>query len=228
MKTILSVVLVLALILSLGSCSLLDGMKDQIDEMGSQLENELGVNLNNDALQNLFQQGLEGLEDFISQGFIEATGEAANNEAGMLHVYADKLVLTVNTDGVRAKMEDSGVTVDSIKAERANAETAQMDYTLQYQYIVQIRINEKDKAAICYATVTEDTLSNTVDITIPVATEEMGVTIYELLQGGNIVVESCLQHGTETTKSVTDTYYLNAVPEGKTGNTLTMQDHREG
>lgn len=222
MKTIICIALAACLVLGMGSCGMLSGVKDKVDEIGS----NIGIDLDSNKLQDLFNQGLKDLEAVLGQNVIEATGEAANNEADNLHVYSDKIVITVNTDGIRAKMDDSGVTVDSIKAERANAETAQMDYTLQYQYVVSMNINSIGKAAICYATVTEDTLTNTVDISIPVSTDEMGVTIYELLQGGSIKIESCLQHGTDTTKSVTDTYYLNTVPEGKTGNTLTMQDHR--
>ncbi len=223
MRTIICIGLVLCLIMGLGSCGLINDVKDKVGEIGS----NIGIDLDNEKLQDLFNQGLKDLETMFGQNVIEASGEAANNKAGNLHVYADKIVITVDTDAIRAKMQDTGVTIDTIKAERANAETAQMEYKLQYQYVVSMNINNSGKAAICYATVTEDTLSNTVDITIPIAKEEMGVTIYELLQGGSIKIESCLQHGTDTTKSVTDTYYLNTVPEGKTGNTLTMQDHRD-
>lgn len=223
MKKLVCLGLILCVLTGLGSCGMLNGAKDKFDAMSS----ELGVNLQSDKLQNLFNQGLNGLEEILGKDCIEATGEATNNESGNLHVYDDKIVITVNTDGIRAKMEEIGVTTETIKSERENAETAQMEYTLQYQYVVSMKINSKSKAAICYATVTEDTLSNTVDITIPIASEEMGVTIYELLQGGTIKIESCLQHGTATTKAVTDTYYLNSVPDGKTGNTLTMQDHRD-
>lgn len=222
MRKLLCLGLVVCILMSLGACSLLNQAKDKLDS----LTPDLGITLGSDKLQELFNQGLKDFESILGQNFIEATGEAKNNEAGNMHVYSDKLVITVNTDGIRAKMDETGVTVDSIKAERANAETAQMEYTLQYQYIVALKINEKTKAAICYATVTEDTLTNTIDITIPIAESDMGVTIYELLQGGSLQIESCLQHGTDTTKSVTDTYYLNSIPEGKTGNTLTMQDHR--
>lgn len=222
MRKLLCLGLVVCILMSLGACSLLNQAKDKLDS----LTPDLGINLGSDKLQELFNQGLKDFEAILGQNFIEATGEAKNNEAGNMHVYSDKLVITVDTDGIRAKMDETGVTVDSIKAERANAETAQMEYTLQYQYIVALKINENTKAAICYATVTEDTLTNTIDITIPIAESDMGVTIYELLQGGSLQIESCLQHGTDTTKSVTDTYYLNSIPEGKTGNTLTMQDHR--
>lgn len=222
MKTLICICLVVCLLLGVSSCSLFDEAKDQLGEIGS----GLGIDLDSDKLQDLFQQGLADLETVLGKNVIEATGEAANNEAGNLHVYSDKIVITVDTEDIRAKMDETGVTVESIKAEQANAATAQMEYQLQYQYIAALKINGASKAAVCYATVTTDTLTNTVDITIPIAADDMGVTIYELLQGGSIEIESCLQHGTDTTKSVTDTYYLNTIPEGKTGDTLTMQDHR--
>lgn len=222
MKTLICIGLVVCLLLGVSSCSLFDEAKDQLGEIGS----GLGIDLDSDKIQDLFQEGLADLETVLGKNVIEATGEAANNEAGNLHVYNDKIVITVDTEDIRAKMNETGVTVESIQKEQANAATAQMEYQLQYQYIAALKINGSAKAAVCYATVTTDTLTNTVDITIPIATGDMGVTIYELLQGGSIEIESCLQHGTDTTKSVTDTYYLNTIPEGKTGDTLTMQDHR--
>ncbi len=222
MRTIICIGLILSLVLGLGSCSLIDNVKEQVNNIG----NEIGIDLSNDKLQELFNQGLEGLDSLLNQGVIEAKGESGNNEANMLHVHDDKIVITVNTDSVRAKMAESKVTVDSIKAERANAETAKMDYTLQYQYAVSLKINGNAKIAVCYATITEDTLENTVTITLPIAPADIGVTIYELLQGGSIQIESCLQHGTDTTKAVKETYYLNKIPEGKSGNLFTMEDHR--
>lgn len=222
MKKLVCLGLIVCTLIGLGSCGLLNDAKDKLDTMGS----ELSIDLQSGKLQDLLNQGLSGLEEMLGKDCIEATGEVKNNESGNMHVYDEKVVITVNTDGIRTKMDETGVTTETIKLERENAATAQMEYTLQYQYVVSMKINSKQKAAVCYATVTEDTLSNTVDITIPIANEEIGVTIYELLQGGTIKIESCLQHGTETTKSVTDTYYLNNVPEGKSGNTLTMQDHR--
>jgi hypothetical protein len=223
MKKIFCLGLVLSLMMGLGSCNLFPQLQDQISNMG----NGLDINLNNEQLQDMFNQGLEGLENLFGPSVIEGAGDALDQEAGYLHVYADKVILTINTDEIRAKMHESNVTVESIKAERENAKIAQMEYILQYQYGVSLKINNSPKTAICYATVTEDTLSNTVSITIPVAEEEMGVTIYELLQGGTIQIESCLQHGTDTTKKVNETYYLNSVPEGKAGNVFTLEDHRK-
>lgn len=223
MKKIVCLGLIICILTGLGSCGLLNDAKDRLESMGS----NLGINLKNDKLQELFNQGLSGLEEMLGKNCIEATGEAKNREPGNLHVYDDRIVMTVNTDDIRAKMDDDNVTLETIQLERQNAATAHMEYKLQYQYAVSFKINEQNKVAICYATVTEDTLSHTVDIAIPISNEEMGVTIYALLQGGAIKVEGCLQHGTDTTKSVNNTYYLNTVPAGKTGNILTMQDHRD-
>lgn len=222
MKKIICVGLILCSVLGLGSCGFLGDTQDSLGALGS----DITLNLSDDKLQDWFNQGLSGLEGILGTNCIEATGEAKNAEAGKLYVYDDKIVITVDTKDIRDKMDESGVTAKSIEAERLHAEIAQMEYKLQYQYVVSLRINEKNKSAVCSAIVTEDTMKNTVDITIPVTKEEMSVTIYELLQGGPIKVEGCLQHGTATTKSITKTYYLNSIPDGKDGNVLAMQDHR--
>ncbi len=222
-KTIAILCVCCILVAGLCACGIISGVQDSLENIGD----DININIDTDKLQDMFNQGVESLESLLLQGAIQATGEANNNEAGNMHVYADKIVITVKTDDVRAKMTESKVTVDSLKAERANAATAQMEYVLRYQYMITLQINGSTQIAVCYADVTEDTLNNTIDITIPINNADMGVTVYELLQGGSIQIDGCLQHGTDKTKSALNTYYLNSVPEGKTGNTLTMQDHRD-
>jgi spore germination protein YaaH len=77
------------------------------------------------------------------------------------------------------------------------------------------------------AEVTEDKLNKSVEITIPIAKESMGVTVYQLLQGDTIETESCLKHGTDTTNICNEIFYVQTLPEGKTGTLLVLKDHRQ-
>lgn len=223
MKKLICIAATLCILLGLCSCGVLTKVKDKVDNLG----NDLGINLNSDKLQSILQEGVGDLEKLFGQNVIEVAGEVANNTVDQLQVYNDKIVITVSTDAARKQMEKESITIDTLQAERADAETAKMDYKLQYQFCVQLSINEQNKAAVGVASVTEDTLNNTLDITIPISAEEMGVTIYELLQGGKISVETCLQHGTATTKVAGQDYFINKLPEGQSGLILTMVDHRD-
>lgn len=222
MKKILSILLIAAMVATLCSCSVLKDLKNELDNVSNDITSSVGGN----TLKDFFNQGLNGLEGLLGHSIIEASGVVSENTANVLHVYEDKLVLTLGTESTLKKMQESGVTVDSIKKERENANTAQMEYKLLYQYCVALNINEDTKAAVCEIDVTEDTLNNTVEITIPIAKESMGVTVYQLLQGGEIEVESCLKHGTDTTKICNDKYYVKTLPDDKKGSVLTIEDHR--
>ena len=205
MQRIIAITLMCVTLCCLYSCSAIDA--DLIGDLGDKVKNEV--------------------MDVIQKESIPATGEAKNNPVNTLNVYDDKIVITIATDTVRESMEKAGVTVETIKAERKNAETAHMDYTLAYEYYIQLKINETHRFAACQIDISEDTLEHTVDISIPIKTNDMGVTIYNLLQGEAIHIEGYLKHGTDSTPVTIGKYYLDKMPENTQAVTLTMTDHRK-
>lgn len=205
MQRIIAITLMCVTLCCLSSCSAID--TDLIGDLGDKVKNEV--------------------MDVIQKESIPATGEAKNNTVNMLNVYDDKIVITIATDTVRESMEKAGVTVETIKAERKNAETAHMDYILAYEYYIQLKINETHRFAACQIDISEDTLEHTVDISIPIKTNDMGVTIYNLLQGEAIHIEGYLKHGTDSTPVTIEKYYLDKIPENTQAVTLTMTDHRK-
>lgn len=209
MQRIIAITLMCVTLCCLYSCSVID--TDLIGDLGDKVKNEAM-----DVIQKL-----PVLES------ISATGEVKNNPVNMLNVYDDKIVITIATDTVRESMEKSGITVETIQAERKNAETAHMDYTLAYEYYIQLKINETHRFAACQIDISEDTLEHTVDISIPIKTNDMGVTIYNLLQGEAIHIEGYLKHGTDSTPVTIEKYYLDKIPENTQAVTLTMTDHRK-
>lgn len=205
MQRIIAITLMCVTLCCLSSCSAID--TDLIGDLGDKVKNEV--------------------MDVIQKESIPATGEAKNNTVNMLNVYDDKIVITIATDTVRESMDKAGVTVETIKAERKNAETAHMDYTLAYEYYIQLKINETHRFAACQIDISEDTLEHTVDISIPIKTNDMGVTIYNLLQGEAIHIEGYLKHGTDSTPVTIEKYYLDKIPENTQAVPLTMTDHRK-
>jgi hypothetical protein len=222
MKKILSILLIAATIATLCSCSVLTDLKNEMNNVGNNI-----VPNGSNTLKDFFNQGLNGLEGLLGHSIIEASGVISETEANVLHIYEDKLILSLSTENTVKKMQESGVTIDSIKKERENANTAQMEYKLLYQYCVALNVNESSKVAVCEIEVTEDKLNKSVEITIPIAKESMGVTVYQLLQGDTIETESCLKHGTDTTNICNENFYVQTLPEGKTGTLLVLKDHRQ-
>lgn len=199
MKKILCIIMACIAIFSFCSCTTIDSIGNTVEEK---------------------------LDNILNQSNIKATGEVANNPVNVFKVFNDKIILTVDTNIVLNAMNKDGVTLETLKAEKENAETAHMDFKLEYEYVVGFQVNKKVQIATCSIPVTEETLNNTVDITVPVDPKDMGVTIYELLQGKSISVDGCLKHGTDKTSVVSTIYYLNKKSDDPNIKTLTMEDNR--
>lgn len=224
MRKLLCIGVILCMILTMSACDLIDQIHNQVDNLG----NNLHSGLNGNTVQSLLEQGFSSLQDMFKQNIIESTGELTENTVHEMHIYEDKIVLNISTDNAVQKMKDEGVTIEKIQDERADAETAQMEYILQYQFCAEFKVNGETKIGVGAAPATENTLPNTLEMTIPIPAEHMGVTIYELLQGGFINIETRLQHGTATTKIYNNTYFVNELPSGANGTILTLIDHRTG
>lgn len=216
MKQMLTLVMSFILAISLCSCSLLATIAP---------EHEDEINEAETKLQDMFGDGLKTLQNLINKSIIEAQGSTTDEAPGSITAYDDKIVLHISPAKLIERMDKEGITADSILKERENANIAQMEYILEYQYAIELKVNGGPVCAVCTAPANESALAKTIEIVIPLAKEDISTTLYDLLQGGSMTVESCLRHGTEHSQSCKETYTI-STSSNNAQNVLTFTDKR--
>ncbi len=199
MKKLLLISVCALLLYSLCSCSLIGALFPEHSDV---------VNDAGNKLQDIFGEGLNTLQSLLNKTVLEAEGQTVDEKPGQITVYDDKIVLTVSPKRLIESMSKDGINATSLAKERKNAQIADMEYVLEYQCAIELKINGKTVYAACAATVHENALNQTISISIPINEADMSTTLYDLLQGGKISIESCLKHGTECTKAINERYTI--------------------
>ena len=197
-----------------------------ISDIRARVAEALALNTNTNLSDSL-ESGIGKLDELMGPEKIPAEGCVSTLDASTLEVYDDHIILTISTHDACVQGTQENVTIDVIEAEMANAETAKIEYTLAYDIGATIYIGDTNYKAICSIPVTKENLDTYVSIRIDIDEADVGVTVYNLLQGSPIKVATRLQHGTSKTQPVTGVYYLNEIPTDKEGSVLQLNDLRK-
>lgn len=221
MKKLLCLILIIA-----GGAFALTTDIPAISNIRAKVAEALALNTNTNLSDSL-ESGIGKLDELMGPEKIDAEGYVFTTDTPTLEVYDDHIILTVSMHDACVQATQENVTIDVIEAEMANAETAKIEYTLAYDIGATIYIGETNYKAICSIPVTKETLDTYVSIHIEIDDADVGVTVYNLLQGSPIKVTTLLQHGTSKTQPVTNVYYLNEIPSDKEGSVLQLNDLRK-
>jgi hypothetical protein len=198
MKKIFLCAICVMLICGMCSCSVLTTLMPEHSD---------AINNAGNHLQDVFDDGVNSLENLLNQNSINASGKIHDGDnINTITANKDSLVIVLSTDKLVKALASNSITATSLGKERENADIAHMQYVIEYQYGIRFKVNGTMSNATCNIATHEDTLNSFVEITLPIPEDTVSTTVYDLLQGGEIKVECALKHGTETSRSTSETY----------------------